>query len=122
MVVKLRTSLVGWPFGPGVNRQATTSFLCTSSPQQRGYMTSIARSFRKAEPSPVLRRTEILLCVLTRKRARQSVVPRAAPRSNFQASSGAPDPGRPYDGGSALLPYHSDAPPGAIPFSSVVVS
>src|SRR2546430_1982421 len=40
IVPKERTSLTGRPCGPGTIRQATTVFLCTSTPQQRGYTTS----------------------------------------------------------------------------------
>src|SRR4051812_17635993 len=40
IVPKVRTSLTGRPCGPGTIRQATTVFLCTATPQQRGYTTS----------------------------------------------------------------------------------
>ena len=44
IVVKVRTVLVDCPRGPGVSRHATIVFLCTSSPAQRAYSTSIVSS------------------------------------------------------------------------------
>src|SRR6266849_9294165 len=45
VVPKVRISLQGRPSGPGTIRQATTVFLCTSRPAQRGYSTSMGSSW-----------------------------------------------------------------------------
>ncbi len=66
--------------------------------------------------------SEILLCVLAHKRERQTVVPQAASRPNFQASSGAPDPERPCGDDSACPHPTTTSPRQPIPFSCVVVS
>src|SRR6266536_3964561 len=53
MVEKVRISLRGLPWGPGVTRQATTLFLCTSRPAQRGKRTSMLLLLRRWAGCPL---------------------------------------------------------------------
>ena len=47
MVVKVRISLTGRPEGGVVIRQATTTFLCTSSPQQNSLRQHVLKNFHR---------------------------------------------------------------------------
>src|SRR5437867_5000882 len=63
VVPKVAISLWGWPSGSGTIRQATTVFLCTSRPAQRGYSTFIGSSLGGGARRPA---KENLLRVLPR--------------------------------------------------------
>lgn len=87
------------PFASAHNTQAVTLFLCTSKPQQHGYITSIARSFlprgagrpqEKHSPTRALQAADATICcasqrpdhtrtrALKRARVRRSLSPRGS--------------------------------------------